>query len=209
MTDAPDALLVEVADTETTGFPPGARLVEIGAVRIDLASGVEVARFSTLIDPGIPIPRGAWRVHHISRAMVRGAPDAARALADFWAWHAAGLPLWFHHARFDRDVLAAECARTGVCPPARIDLHCTRNLARLARPGLASYAIAALIGPFGLGIESETHRALDDSRLAARLLAACRAAGTPPHCPCGAIGPGPGPAVAPDPAANAEALHGA
>ena len=60
-------------DLETTGTVPGVdRIVEIGAVKF--SNGQPVETFSTLINPGIPIPEGASRVNGIFDDMVQGQP---------------------------------------------------------------------------------------------------------------------------------------
>ena len=66
-----------VVDLETTGFDAkrADRIVEIAIVRID-ATGRELGRFETLVDPGRST--GPSSVHHITEAMVRGAPTFAQ-----------------------------------------------------------------------------------------------------------------------------------
>ena len=45
-----------VVDTETTGLDPRTdHIIDIGAVRLDADLAV-VDRFSTLVDPGVPVP---------------------------------------------------------------------------------------------------------------------------------------------------------
>ena len=49
-------------DLETTGFLPGVdKIVEIGAVRF--VNGEAESVFSTLVDPGMPIPEAASKVN--------------------------------------------------------------------------------------------------------------------------------------------------
>lgn len=70
-----------VFDVETTGFGKGARIVEIAAVRLEGWEPVE--EWQTLIDPGIPIPWMASKVHQIDNAMVAAAPSFAQVCASF------------------------------------------------------------------------------------------------------------------------------
>jgi len=63
---------VVVFDTETTGTSRTDRLVEFAAIRFE--RGCEPVAYSTLINPGIPIPYAAQRVHHITDTMVATAP---------------------------------------------------------------------------------------------------------------------------------------
>lgn len=60
-------------DTETTGTHPGRdRVVSVACVRFE--NQKPVARLSSLIDPGIPIPAEATAVHGITNDQVKGAP---------------------------------------------------------------------------------------------------------------------------------------
>ena len=70
-----------VIDVETTGFRPWAdRIVEVACVLLD---GCRVAgRWSTLVNPGMPIPAEATAVHGITDGMVAAAPEPAFAVHD-------------------------------------------------------------------------------------------------------------------------------
>lgn len=57
-------------DTETTGFGPGAEIVDVGIVD---ASGRTL--FESLVRPRQPIPPDAYAIHGISDAMVAEAPE--------------------------------------------------------------------------------------------------------------------------------------
>ena len=64
---------VAVVDTETTGLGDDARIVEIAVVQMRF--GLVVKRWSSLVNPGVPIPPEATAVHGITDAMVAGAPQ--------------------------------------------------------------------------------------------------------------------------------------
>lgn len=61
-----------VVDCETTGVDEDDTVVEIAVVRLD-----DGAEFSSLINPGRPIPPVASFVHHLTEADVAGAPHMA------------------------------------------------------------------------------------------------------------------------------------
>ena len=67
---------IYIADTETTGLGPTARVCEYAHVLCDLKDNrlVEVSRFESLVNPSIPIPAEASKVHGITDGMVSGAP---------------------------------------------------------------------------------------------------------------------------------------
>lgn len=76
--ESPDEQLLQhlscvVFDLETTGLGSSARIVEIGLVRLE--AWKPVYELQTLLQPGIPIPRSASKVHHITDSMVLSAPD--------------------------------------------------------------------------------------------------------------------------------------
>jgi DNA polymerase-3 subunit epsilon len=99
-------------DLETTG-PDVARdrIVQIALVRVDPDGARSV--LESLVDPGMPIPPDATRVHGISDADVAGKPTLAeladRILAQLEGADLAG----FNSVRFDAPLLAAELQRVG------------------------------------------------------------------------------------------------
>lgn len=64
--DDPDAV---VLDTETTGLHDSARIVEVAALGVD-----GTVLLDSLVNPGVPIPAEATRIHHITDDMVKAAP---------------------------------------------------------------------------------------------------------------------------------------
>lgn len=62
-----------IADTETTGLGPRDRVVELAWTEIDEHLNVIDQQYS-LIDPEIPIPQAAHKVHGITNVMVATAP---------------------------------------------------------------------------------------------------------------------------------------
>ena len=134
-------------DLETTGTLPGVdRIVEIGAVR--MVNGEVDAVFSTLVDPLIPIPAGASRVNGISDEMVAGKPKVEELLGALTEFCGDDLMV-AHNAAFDIGVLRAGLAAHGRAVP-RFRYLCTRDVARAAWPGEASYGLAAMAGKIGL-----------------------------------------------------------
>lgn len=154
-----------VFDLETTGLAPrrGDQPVQIGAVRIE--QGEEVAHFTTLVNPGRPIPPVSTRFHHITDAMVVGAPDIASAFTDFAAF-AQDAVLVAHYGAFDRTVLGMT-ERAGA-PALTRPLLCSMLVARWLDPQEADASLDGLCGRMGLVIEGR-HQALGDARATAAL----------------------------------------
>ncbi len=89
-------------DTETTGLSPahGAALVEL-AVADDQGKPV----LDTLINPGIPIPADATRIHGITDAMVRTAPSLSAVIARLRPIIASAERVIIYNASFDMPFL--------------------------------------------------------------------------------------------------------
>ncbi len=172
----PRALLrLVVIDTETTGLDPARdRIIDIGAVR--LGDHLEVIeRFTTLVDPGVPIPLFVERLTGIGALDVAVAPGIAEAYAELRAF-AGDAVLVGHNAAFDREHLAAAARRAGL-PPLENEWFDTLEAALLLFPELDRHALALMAE--ALGLESRAHRALPDAETTAAVLArlAARAAG--------------------------------
>ena len=164
-----------VIDTETTGLDTRTdRIIDIGAVRLDEDLAV-AERFTTLVDPELPIPLFVARLTGISDADVAGAPRIADALADLREFAGDAL-LVGHNAAFDREHLAA-AARRGGTPPLSGDWFDTLEAALLLFPELDRHALPVLVEE--LGLSWPAHRALPDAEATAAVLArlAQRAAG--------------------------------
>jgi DNA polymerase III epsilon subunit family exonuclease len=159
------AARLEVLDTETTGMSPaqGHALVEVARVRLE--RGVIVDRWSSLVNPGRPIPADAAAVHGIHDAMVSDAPgpaEAGRALRE----GCGDAPLVLHNAPFDLPFLTAMLRGGGLAPlwnPVVDTLGLARGLF-----GSGSNSLGALAARFSLPKET-AHRALGDALTTARL----------------------------------------
>ncbi len=164
-----------VVDTETTGLDPLTdRVIDIGAVRLNADLEV-VDRFTTLVDPGVPVPLFVTRLTGISDADLAGAPSPAEALVSLREFTGDAL-LVGHNAAFDREHLAAT-ARLGGVAPLSGDWFDTLDAALLLCPELDRHALPLLVEE--LGLESRPHRALPDAEATAAVIAhlARRAAG--------------------------------
>jgi len=155
-------------DVETSGLAAvsGGRVIEIGAVAIE--EGRIVAELSTLIQTGTPISYGAFKIHGISREMLRGQPAPDEVWPAFLNF-IGNAPLIAHNAPFDTGFIRHELALLGLGLPN--PSICTVRLARRCCPQLPNHRLATvarhLLGE--LPGDCHLHRALDDARLAARI----------------------------------------
>ena len=146
-----------VFDTETTGMPPGARLLEIGALKVRGQNVVD--RFEALVYPECPIPQAVIRIHGIQDRDVQDADSADIVLPALLKW-AGKAPLVGHNVRFDATVLAAEAARYGIALPSNPTLCTLKASRRLLKR--RSHALQSLVKELGLPAAAH-HRALADA----------------------------------------------
>jgi DNA polymerase-3 subunit epsilon len=167
-----------VVDVETTGGNAQTnRVTEIGAVRVRGETILE--EWTTLVNPGVRIPRRIVSLTGITDAMVAEAPPFAE-IAEAFLEFVGPRVFVGHRVAFDYGFLRAECERAGR------ELHlptlCTVASMRRYFPGLPSYSLSGLSTHFEIPLESH-HRALDDARATAHLLVLLnrkRAASLPP-----------------------------
>jgi len=144
-------------DLETTGGNAQRdRITEIAAVRVE--HGVEVARWSTLVNPGVPISSFIERLTGISNAMVADAPTFD-AVAPQLLRLLDGAVLVAHNVRFDHGFLLHELARMEVA--LRTRTLCTVRLSRLLTPGVKGHGLDAIMQRHGIQTDAR-HRAMGD-----------------------------------------------
>lgn len=144
-------------DLETTGGSSvHDRITEIAAVRVE--NGVEVARWSTLVNPGVPIPPFIQSLTGISDAMVAHAPtfDAVAqqllALLD-------GAVFVAHNVHFDHGFVQNALQRLGT--PIKVQTLCTVRLSRKLYPQHKGHGLDAITQRHGLHNQAR-HRAMGD-----------------------------------------------
>lgn len=147
-------------DLETTGASAGQdRITEIGLIEVD--GGCFVREWSTLVNPGIPIPPLIQSLTGIDDTMVAAAPcfeDVAQELHDA----IAGRTLIAHNARFDCGFL--EHAFKRIDRDFSAPVLCTVRLSRKLFPQHARHNLDTLISRHGIACDAR-HRALGDARV--------------------------------------------
>lgn len=160
------ALAYVVFDLETTGLDTASDdIVAIGAIRVLGTRILAGESYTTLVDPGRPIPPASTVFHGIDDKAVVGAPkaaDAARALKLF----AHDAVLVAHNAAFDLAFLRRAAKSAGIeidNPP-----FDTLMIARWLFPDLADHSLDGLARRMGVEI-GRRHSALDDARATAEI----------------------------------------
>ena len=155
---------IAFVDLETTGTRAAAdRITEVGIVRVAADPGggpPRVDEWSSLVDPGVPIPPAIQVLTGITDAMVRCAPTFGSLVRDVEE-RLDGCVFVAHNARFDYGFLKHEFAR--VERPFRAKVLCTVRLSRRLFPEAPSHSLDAVIERHGLAIAAR-HRALADAQ---------------------------------------------
>jgi DNA polymerase-3 subunit epsilon len=123
-------------DIESTGVDVfNDRVVTATVVKV--VDGTAVDKRTWLVNPGVPIPEGATRIHGITNEKAQAdGMDPALAIADIADIVAgvlrSGLPLVAFNAAYDLSLLEAECRRHGI-------------------PGIVDAPLQSVIDPMVLG----------------------------------------------------------
>ncbi len=156
-----------VFDLETTGLSPEKnRIIEIGAVKV--SGGQIVDRFSTFINPEIPIPFEIEKLTSINDNMVIGAPKIEEMLPEFLKF-CGDAPLVGHNAAFDVSFIAHNAARQNIpFSPTVLD---TVTMAQHLLPNLNRYKLDTVAKALDISLEHH-HRAVDDAEATAEIFVA-------------------------------------
>lgn len=147
-------------DLETTGAnQAGDRITEIGIVSVDLDGTID--RWSSFVNPGVPIPPFIQQLTGISPEMVANAPPF-HLLADELHDRLSGGLFIAHNARFDYGFLSHAFSRTGHA--LQSDVLCTVKLSRALFPNEKKHNLDTLIERHAL-LPQARHRALADADL--------------------------------------------
>lgn len=148
-----------VLDLETTGASAAyGGITEIGAVKY--CGGDEVGRFSTLVNPGQPIPAPIVILTGITNSMVSGAPRIEELL-DLLLEFIGDSVLVAHNARFDVGFINAALHRHGYEPLANVVVDTVTLARRLVRNEVPNCKLSTLASCLGLR-HQPVHRAMDD-----------------------------------------------
>lgn len=144
-------------DLETTGGNPvHDRITEIAAVRME--GGKEVARWSSLVNPGTTISTFIQNLTGISNAMVQDAPGFDEVAPQLMGL-LDGAVLVAHNVRFDHGFLLNEFSRMNMS--LRVKTLCTVRLSRQLYPQHKGHGLDAIMQRHGLTTLAR-HRAMGD-----------------------------------------------
>lgn len=148
-----------VFDLETTGVNViKDDIIEISAVKV--LGGKVADTFSTLVNPGRPIPYYATQVNGITDEMVEDAPDIREALADFLTFAGDAVLVGHNIQSFDLNFVSN--ATEGLFgKTVENDYIDTLYMARSCLPELSHHKLVDVASYFHISAEG-AHRALND-----------------------------------------------
>ena len=153
-----------VFDIETTGFSPVTnRIIEIGAVKVE--NGEITERFSTFVNPQVPIPFHIEKLTSINDSMVMDADPIEVVLPQFLEFVGDAI-LVAHNANFDVSFIKENAKRQGT--PVDFTYVDTVGIARALLTGQSKYTLDAVAKTLGISLENH-HRAVDDAECTAEI----------------------------------------
>lgn len=148
-----------VFDLETTGVNViKDDIIEISAVKV--LGGKVTDTFSTLVNPGRPIPYYATQVNGITDEMVEDAPDIREALADFLTFAGDAMLVGHNIQSFDLNFVS-NAAEGHLGKTVENDYIDTLYMARSCLPELSHHKLVDVASYFHISAEG-AHRALCD-----------------------------------------------
>ena len=153
-----------VFDLETTGFSPvNNRIIEIGAVKVE--NGEITDRFSTFVNPQVPIPFRIEELTSINDNMVMDAPVIEEILPQFLEFVGDAV-LVAHNAGFDVSFIEENCRRQG--REQTFTYLDTVALARIMLPQLNRFKLDTVAKALHINLHHH-HRAVDDAECTAEI----------------------------------------
>ena len=157
-------------DIETTGLSAARdKITEIGAVKVE--NGIITDKFSTFVNPEMPIPQKITQLTGITDEMVKDAPSQSEAVGAFLEF-AGDNVLVAHNAPFDTSFIAKACEDMGrEYNYTSID---TVAISRAILTDIKNCKLDTVAKFLRLG-EFNHHRATDDAEMLAKIfITLCR-----------------------------------
>lgn len=154
-----------IVDIETTGLDCNKdKIIEIAACKI--CNKEIIDEFSSLVNPGIDIPKEIEELTGISNEMVAESPDIKTVLKQFIEF-CEDYTLVAHNAKFDIGFINTATKKNGInFNPRHID---TLALARFLLPKYRCHKLSVLCRELEIENDSE-HRAASDAEATAKIL---------------------------------------
>ena len=153
-----------VFDLETTGLSAANdKIIEIGAVKV--VNGTITDRFSTFVNPNVPIPYRIVDLTGISDEMVMNAEPIEEVLPKFMEFVGDAV-LVAHNAAFDTGFINAKLADMGITRD--FTIVDTISMARCLIPTISKYTLDHVAKTLKINLDNH-HRAVDDAECTAEI----------------------------------------
>lgn len=153
-----------IFDLETTGLLKNRdRIIEIGAVKVE--NGKITERFSSFVNPEIPISQKSVELTSITDEMVANAPKIQEILPEFFEF-CKGYVLVAHNAEFDTGFIKNAAVKLGI--EYGFEHLDTLMLARGLYPELGNHRLSTLNKHLDVTLLHH-HRAVDDAEATAEI----------------------------------------
>lgn len=153
-----------VFDIETTGFSKNSdKIIEIGAVKV--SKGEITEKYSTFVNPQMPIPYEIEQLTSINDSMVCDAPIIDEVLPEFLEF-CKGCVLVAHNASFDTGFIIKNAQNLGL--ESKFTYIDTVGLSRILLPNLSKYKLNYVAKALNVSLENH-HRAVDDAGATAEI----------------------------------------
>ncbi|MCR5608596.1 MAG: PolC-type DNA polymerase III [Lachnospiraceae bacterium] len=153
-----------VFDIETTGFGPiNDQIIEIGAIKVK--NGEIIDRYSTFINPLIPIPLKIEKLTGINDEMVKDARLISEVIREFLDF-CEGCVLVAHNAGFDTGFIRKKAEFEGI--KTDFTVVDTVAFARSLLPHLSNFKLDTVANDLNVSLENH-HRAIDDATATAEI----------------------------------------
>ncbi len=153
-----------VFDIETTGTShANDRIIEIGAVK--LVNNEITDRFSTFVNPCVPIPAEIVTLTHITDDMVKDSETIETILPKFLEF-CEGCTIVAHNASFDTGFIKRDAEAQGFTyKPTIVD---TVGISQGLLVGIKNFKLDTVANELGVSLENH-HRAVDDAECTAHI----------------------------------------
>jgi len=158
-------------DTETTGFGPDARILELAIV--EFVNGEAVDEWSSFFSPDVdwsnPRVQEALGINHITLDMLEDAPHFGDMANLVWSEFNKADVWVAHNIDFDLRMLRQEFDRLGMKLPA-VEVHaCTQCIDFKTDAAGRGWKLGDLSSRYGVPQQEPAHRALADAKTAGML----------------------------------------
>ena len=155
---------IVVFDLETTGLSSSVdKITEIGAVKIK--NGLVIDRYSTLVNPEIPIPYKITDLTGITNEMVADQRTIKDVMPEFKNFF-GDCPLVAHNAMFDWGFIRTKAHELGI--DLKNTIIDTLQLSRTLLPNLKKYKLNIVCQHLNIKLENH-HRAVHDAEATAQM----------------------------------------